>query len=136
MPVRSNSARYLWSDRNPVDVSFTYNADGVAPHAAVVRSTYTVPATRKATIFYINAQVVRATAAAPVGDVRAFVRINGFICSYPRLLTNVVGDTSRVSVGTSVLLLANDVVDLWTEDTSTGGTVHYQGTVRVTRFDA
>jgi len=53
-----------------------------------------------------------------------------------RMRKNSVADQDSVNLGTTLLLLAGDIIELLTYDDSTGGTVDHQGAIKITEFDA
>ena len=52
-----------------------------------------------------------------------------------QIVTNGVGDSDRASVGHALLMQEGDVLEGWTHDTSSGGSVNYQCTTKITEFD-
>ena len=62
--VRSN-----WYDRAPLNVNGMYT-NQLVPHAAIDRINYTVPNNRRARVTLSDINVMRMTAAAPVGNYR------------------------------------------------------------------
>jgi hypothetical protein len=134
-------ARPQFYDRNPAHDILTYEGNGVAPHAATQRDTYTVPTGKKAFIGAAEVEVVRQTAASTAGRATIYIRVTPYGGSGTVLIVvgtwkNAVGDDARLSIGQSICLYAGDVVDIYTSDGSTGGTVDYRGKVHLTIFDA
>ena len=85
--------------------------------------------------------VNRSAAASSAGRVQADIRIQPSggsltIISVAQILTNNVGDSDRMDVGQSMVLLAGDKIEGWTVDNSTGGTVNYLLAAKLTEFDA
>ena len=85
--------------------------------------------------------VNRSAAADSVGRVQADIRIQPsggsvIVVSLAQILTNNVGDSDRMDVGQSMVLLAGDIIEGWTVDNSTGGTVNYLLAVKLLEFDA
>jgi hypothetical protein len=116
-------------DREGSHVILGYEGVGIGPHAAALRDTYSIPANFQAKVTNIGLTVVRKTAAAPVGAVRAYVYHNSTAGTYKiqvaELLKNAIGDDANVHIGEGLWLAPNDLIALYTEDLSTGGTIDY-----------
>lgn len=132
---------YQWYDRNPVSQGKSYSATGVAPHADTQRWTYTVPNGKKVMLETSLAQVVRITAAAPVGLAKAAVNLTPL--SVTSVFTtgvfhnkNGVGDSENAFMGCGAQLQAGEIIEARTQDGSTGGTMLYNIQVKLTEFDA
>ena len=128
--------RLEWYDRNPQPVDEVYIFDGVAPHAATVRFTYTVPTGKKFFLENAFAQVNRYTAAGTAGVAKGLVQARGAEVIQAKIQTNNVGDKDSMNVGRSVIALADEVVRGLTADGSTDGTVDYAIGFHGIEFDA
>jgi hypothetical protein len=136
-----NPSRAQWYDRNPLSKGFSYALDGVAPHGNTARWTYTVPAGRKALIEAATCEIMRQTAAAPVGLYYAEIIANLNDASFPRFinvisLDNTVGGRAGQSLNCATILQAGEIITGQTGDPSTAGTVAYRLTCKLTEFDA
>lgn len=135
------TARPQPGDRNPITSANQYFAAGVAPHGPTARINYTVPAGKKAILNYVSVEMLRATAAAPVGLWMAYTRVTPISLNNSRpvnlqALTNGVGDRLNFSLGCNQVLLATEVFDAVSQDASTGGTVNYSISYGATEYDA
>jgi len=140
-PRGGATARKEWYDRNPAVRFLQYSADGAAPHTDTERWNYTIPTGKKAFAEASELEIVRATAASAAGLVmcRVNYRPSGGIpyrLLTLRMRTNGVGDARLIQLGHSVTLLAGDALYGYTADQSTGGTMDYTETVKITEFDA
>jgi len=134
-------ARPAWYDRNPISRVDSASADGVTPHGATDRLTYTVPAGKKALIEQADAKIWRQTAATTAGEVfvaftvtpgggsQQFVMRDAFF-------TNAVNDSAKLSMSPNMTLKAGDVFTIATFDGSTGGTTRYRLGYKLTEYDA
>lgn len=133
------SANYY--GRNPVVRTAEYDAQGVSPHAATTRNTYTVPTGKLAYVESLYCLVVRITAATAASRVGAVCNLDpsggepAVDIIRALLLTNAVGDNHGVVLASGGYLAAGDVLTLVTSDASTGGTVDYQVTRKLTEFE-
>ena len=136
--VHPGNARPEVVDRNPLAVRQFYGAN-LAPHAETQRWTYTVPANRRALVALLWGQIVRESAATTVGD--GFLRIKTTISavqvSGPVLVhrNNTAGAEVHFAFGHSVYLGPGDLIELTTQDTSTGGVLRYSGGAYLIEFD-
>lgn len=133
-------ARPSYYDRNEVPKSFRYIAT-VAPHTTTVRWTYTVPVGKKAWMDSALAWLGRATAAAPVALAFGWVRYtpsggSATTMVNTTLATNGVNDNQQSLLSSLGAMVAGDVVEGLTVDTSTGGTVTYDVNLKYAEFDA
>jgi hypothetical protein len=134
-------ARPVWSDRNPVTITRTYSAGGVAPHAVTQRWIYTVPANKKFNIQLASVFTLRTGAAGPAGVVEAlidFVPAAG-ATTYIVDLTTIdaaVNSGKNFSLGANAVALAGDAIRGYTADPSTGGTNLYNLSLQGLEFDA
>ena len=134
-------ARPAWYDRNPSIQVKNYSAAGVAPHTSTLRWSYTVPSGKKAFLELADIEVVRATAATTVGMVSAGItytpsggsEVNVIVVE---IRTNGVGDRAGKTVGQAFVMSAGDSIKAYTTDTSTGGTIDYTMSAKITEFDA
>lgn len=127
-------------ERNSVPSNLGYGNSGVAPHASQNRGTYTVPANRRAIVSSVYAQLIRITVAAPLGQAAAQVKatLNGslFTVTEALVFTNTIGDKASQFTGSQIFMQANDHLDLYTYDLSTGGTFNYAFGCAILEFDA
>lgn len=128
-------------DRNATNKGHTYSTAGVAPHGATTRFSYTTPAGKKFRIETAQATVIRATAAAPVGQYLAvvlcvLVDANQPWFVYAASLDNNVAARSYQNATGPIDLQATEQCITSTSDTSTGGTVNYTVAVKGTEYDA
>jgi len=135
------ASRLAWYDRNPSISVQNYANSGVAPHALTVRWSYTVPAGKKAFVETISARLVRDAAATTAGLASIYVAVLPYGGSWTPLLriavlSNGVGDRDGGEIGQSVILKAGDGLRAETYDTSTGGTLFYSVSAKITEFDA
>lgn len=133
--------RLEWYDRNAQFLLTSWNTLDAGPHATTMRWSYTVPTGKKAFIesYEIFEQIV--TAAGTPGTRIIQLRITpsgGSITVWVFLVlkSNNPGDTQSVFAGHSGILLAGDVLQSDTYDDSTGGTVAYIASSKITEFDA
>jgi hypothetical protein len=142
MPERSNSARYLWGDRNPASVSIMYSATSVVPHGSTERATYTVPTAKKAQVSGAISLLFLTNVATTAGDRVAVVRVTIGATTYDLVYAaiypdrNSVGNKDVQNVGQSYFLRAAEKIAILTADSSTGGTVTYNASVLATEYDA
>lgn len=129
------------TDRNPLTVGVTSQVIGAAPHGATQRQLYTTPASRKALVSSLLNNVLRLTAAAPVGIVESYWRINAPSAVNARAtqiysLANVVGDSINAPSNGQFNLLAAETLSLVTSDAGTGGTCTYTNAYILSEYDA
>lgn len=124
-----NPGRQAVYDRSPANQALQYQGAAVAPHGLTNRWTRTVPAGLRAQVQLVSGQIMRVTAAAPVGQVQMLVSV---VCSgntaqvlMLQMLTNTAGDQQHAEFGGEILLAPGDTVACATQDASTGGTVNY-----------
>lgn len=119
--------------------ALSYIAAGVAPHAATIRATYTVPAGRAAIVEIAQASIIRDAAPAPAsiasGRVRYLPSFGGTLWLCEAVIFDAaVGARDVSAVGLTLYMAAGDTIDLETFDGSTGGTVRYAMTAKVTEI--
>lgn len=142
MPQRSNSARYLYGDRNPIARSIVYDVGALAPAGLTQRATYTVPALKKAQVSGACCAISVASTAAPAGlkGVQVFINanaVNGVLVDASHGSDiNTVGNVKSVSIGQSFFLGAGDSASIYTSDTGTGGTMKFDSAIHITEYDA
>lgn len=118
-----------------------YSAQNIAPHAAVARWTYTVPASRIAMVTAAYCRVIRQTAATTAGFAMAY--IDRETVATARLveaiiLTNGIGDKDKANVGWGSILKAGEKLIGSTLDLSSGttpGTCSYVVSAMIMEFD-
>lgn len=137
----SSSSRPSPADRNPATLGVTSQVVGTGPHGATQRQLYTCPASRKASVYSVMNNWMRVTAAAPVGVVESYWRLNAAGAVNARLtqiytLQNAVGDFQNAPSNGSVTLLAAETISLVTQDSSTGGTCTYTNAYVLGEYDA
>ncbi len=123
-------------DRNPADRSLNSGTGTVGPHSNTIRSTYTVPAGRKAIIHGQFLEIIRIAAAAPVGLAFVETSINGARFLPMESLDNTPNLAQRIAIPDGRFLAAGDLVDVTTGDASVGGTNRFMWGVLITEFDA
>lgn len=134
-------SRALYYDRNPKTIVDEYSQEGLGVSALITPSSYTVPAGRKGFIEMMRVRQRRVTVAAPAG--RAYMRIRltksgaAAVTILESCLTSNVVDAETVrDVGTSIAMLAGDLIDIQFGDTSTGGTIDKSAAWVLHEFDA
>jgi len=132
--------RLEWYDRNPITRSLQYSAT-VAPHSGTLRASYTVPTGKKAFLEALLVYIRRVTAATTAGLISdsVFYTPSGGSGTYllaSELVDNTVNASKIVSHGLSSAVVSGDVLEVWTSDGSTGGTVGHVLTVKITEFSA
>jgi len=134
-------ARPAWYDRNPVTKSNEYLGTTVAPHSGTKRLEYECPSGKKALVELLQCKVTRAEAATTVGLPFAYWVHWKSEAEYSHILFaevrgNNVGDSDKAEVGQSIVLLAGEKLQGYTQDTSTGGSCDYFLAYKITEFDA
>ena len=136
--VLASSRNYY--DRNPTASGLLYLGAGVGPHGKTSRASYTVAAGKKALLEALFAQVIRDTAAVASGSTYVTIEVtDGVVTDAPllgsRINDNTVNAQLTQVVAGPTLLLPADVVNIYTYDTSNGGTMSYWGTAKYTQYD-
>jgi hypothetical protein len=134
-------ARPAWYDRNPSIQVKNYSATEMFPHFITLRWSYTVPSGKKAFLELGDIEVVRAAAATTVGRVKAAItytpsggsEVNVIVVE---IRTNGVGDRAGKTLGQAFVMSAGDSINAYTEDTSSGGSIDYYLSAKITEFDA
>lgn len=134
-------ARPAWYDRNPATKSEHYLGASVAPHAATKRLEYTCPTGKKAVVELLQCKVIRAAAATASQMPMAYWVHYKSPTAYAYVLFagirgNNVDDRDKAEVGQSIVLLAGEKLQGYTQDQSTGGSCDYFLAYKVTEFDA
>lgn len=130
-----------WYDRNPISSIFEF-VGSLAPHAKTYWWAYTVPKNKKAFAEAIMCRVNRATVAAPAVQAECGIEVqllnNAALTGFLRLnlFGNTIDDHDTIIVGNSVMLQAGEKITGYTFDISTGGSVDYNLTCKITEFDA
>jgi hypothetical protein len=135
-------ARSAWYDRNPTTKVYNfYQTQG--PHAITQNWAYTVPAGKKAIVELAQLKIKRSTTPSPMGAVYACIKVTpsgGSIATvlYADLLvgTAAIGDADSAQLQGTLALSTGDMIQAADVDSSTGGTVEYSETMKVTEFDA
>lgn len=134
----SLSGRPAWYDRAPA-IAFNVYEAVIAPAGSTVRFTYTVPTAKKAYCEQGTVWLRRVTVAAPVG--RADCRFvytpsgggaNALVMAV--IYGNVADAADRDALSSAFIMLAGDVMQFYTSDASTGGTVDFFGSLKATEF--
>lgn len=127
-------------ERNSITRVLYNSQQLIGPHALTVRATYTVPAGRRAVLTATHLWKVRNTAAAPIGEWRASLRltVNAVQCTLRSLSSwdNTLLIPTNQDTPEAVFLNAGDIIDLLTFDGSTGGTCSYVVGASYVEFDA
>lgn len=134
-------ARPAYYDRNPITTMVSINLAVVAPHVLTLRASYTVPANKKAWLDSVWLHIVRSNAAAPAGP--AEIRCNetttvvgAQLATYVYHNNNTVGFDVTQNLANGGFLGTGDNIQVFTIDTSTGGSCDYDMAVKATQFDA
>lgn len=125
MPRIQSIARPMPQDRNWGPVQWNYAGVGVAPHGTTTRATATAAAGTRLICQRAVAQVLRITAAAPIGRYFATVDASGYQFCLAKSLDNTVGGRVQNNSDAPVELNAGNSFRIQTSDASTGGTVDY-----------
>lgn len=127
-----------WFDRNPIVADSNFSAT-IAPHVSTLRLSYTCPAGKKAFVQTAFVGMMRATVAAPVGEVDWLIQhydgSQAAIVAMIQTFDNVVGNPHIERVSFNIYLTAGQAIRFYSSDTSTGGTVNYNGQLSVVEFD-
>lgn len=128
-----------WYYRNPTLVSFSFLAQGIAPHGQVVRASYTVPAGKSLHVTSVYLLMDRVTAAPGAGGraVNAFI-VGGIAVIEADLLQIeiAVKDKILVVINPDAYFPSGSVLTLQTVDLMGGGTIDYIGIVSGYIFDS
>jgi len=126
-------------DRKSTSILSGYDAT-VGPHGQTSRTSYTVPANRKANLEYVFARVERVTAATVGGTVFSFQKVynatDAAVILFPS--ANILAPAAIIynQVGSGITVYAAENVSSFTSDASTGGTVYFVWSGKFTEFDA
>lgn len=128
-----------WYDRNCVVGGVNFNAL-VGPHAGILRATYTVPAGKKTLVDFIEATGYRVTAAGPSGIIALYGMYTpsggaGRILYRHWTDLPAVNATYDKHLNSRLLMQVGDTIDMYTLDSSTGGTVSHYGLINTNEFD-
>lgn len=133
-----NPGRPAIYDRAPSGQALGSDVTGVGPHGVTQRFTRTIPAGQRAVLQAAFLNIIRLTAAAPVGLVQAYVIATiQSVTTKPLnlwMLTNGVGDTQHESWSGELYLNAGDQIAGFTTDAGTGGTLNYSVFATSTEF--
>ena len=136
--VTSRLATY---DRNSFVRSSHYHAFGVAPHASTIRSTYTVPDSKKAKLIQAIAFMERITASGgssenimiieytPSGGAATDLRFRD-------MYNNIVGGIDEIKIISELILTAGDLITISTVDNSASGTFNIETALILNEFNA
>jgi len=116
------------------------NTINTGPHSVTSRSTYTVPAGKRALIVSVNAQAYRTSTPTTPGEwgfTGSIKPSGGATAIYFRSLSSSnVAYTSIAHVDVlNIFLNAGDVIDIQTNDGSIGGTIRYNTGILYKEFD-
>jgi len=134
-------ARAAWYDRNPTNYAYAYFGI-VAPHGATQRISYTVPSGKKAIVELLETYIKRVTAATAPDTAQAYWQ--GTLTGATNLLQNVellsIENTPAQgmskNMGATITVNAGEFLTLYTVDASTGGTIRYGSSIKLSVFDA
>jgi len=134
-------ARPAWYDRNPIQIVADFESWSAGPHTVTDRLTYTVPAGKRALLELAQVKLYRVTAATTAGIARIILALtpSGGSTEYileAHIRGNTVGDKDSAEIASALILMAGDALVLKTVDPSTGGTIDYVGSYKITEFDA
>lgn len=137
------AARPAWYDRNAAVDSLIFSAVSIAPHANTSRAAFTVPTNRKALVASWFSELMVVTAPSVGGSKISQVVItpdggSTQNLAFTRLYDiHVVVGTPRAQANSGqIALLQGDVLEIFTSDGGTGGTVAYNTGVAFNEFDA
>lgn len=130
-------SRPEWYDRNPLSISNTYTALGVAPAGVTTRWTYLVPANRKFFCTSLQSSVLRNSAGAANANVQAWVDevLGANIFAEAHIITNVAGDRADQQRSHTALILEANSLRGRTFDQSTGGSIDYSLSILGIEYD-
>lgn len=136
--------RPAYYDRGAANTLLAYTATAVAPHAATVRATYTVPTGKRAYIDSARVEIINQTPAAGGGIAFLTVNLNSategtnVMCGH---IQDRVGGTwatgfwvSQV-VGAIGLIVAGDTVRIISSDGAATGNANYRAFSKIAEFD-
>ena len=133
------SARPAYYDRNATSSLQSYNGS-VAPHSATTRWTVTIATGRKAIIEQSTVTYTRLTAATTLGLAENSIQItSGATTAYATVIyqyNNAVYANGVQATGAMPTLYAGETLACTTYDQSTGGTVFYHASSKLTLYDA
>lgn len=127
--------RPAFYDRAPLPQTINSTAEGIGPHAQTQRAIYTTPGTKKAVVVSVFLQITRQTVAAPKGRPKAILNVAGVIQAQLQLTENVVDATIAAAWSPAYVLAQSETIQLFTSDTSTGGTLDYGTYAGIEEFD-
>jgi|SRR5882672_2815812 len=136
------SGRPAYYDRNPIARTIVFiSMIPLVPHGNTIRSTYTVPAGRKAMLESAYARVRRITVAGTNGTPLGEVKYNVGGATATRIASGGVGTNVALAensgqVGTVGIMVATDTVTLETQDDSVTGDADYRLAGKIFEFDA
>lgn len=132
----ANQAYYL---RNPVQIYSKYEAENVAPHALTTRNQITPPYGYIWVIEFISIQMRRSVAPTVLGDAVVIIEYYETLLSNYKLVKLIHRDIAVHSVKELYLpcnlyLFYNNLMLVKTMDTSTGGAIDYNVTMKIVGF--
>lgn len=135
------AARPQFYDRNPVPKSQLFSGAGIAPHADVIRWSYTVPVGKKAWVDGCTVYVIRDAAATAVNSCFCGIQYTPSGGAISRLnvcyqVVNTVGDQIHNSLTQIGALMPGDLIQADDSDISTGGTHVIEESAKYTEYDA
>ncbi len=131
----------FWYDRNSLQAGGLFAAATIPPHAMTMRTTYTVPAGRAALVSSIVLAALRAAAPATLNEFAFQALVYPFGAGphnivYTRIALAAQWDSYNEFTGFSLLLSVGDRFELYTEDSSIGGSYNISTGFAITEFDA
>ncbi len=133
-------ARPAFYDRSAVSLVLDGSVNGIAPHGFTTRYTQTCPAASKYVVEIVTNQAYRNSAPTVSGQVFLFTRIVNAASTFAINVNFFVGDmpTAGVLVGTNlpctVTMYPAEVIASLTQDASTGGTLNYVQSAKITQY--
>lgn len=124
---------------NPNPQSIIYNAN-LAPHAETLRGSYTVPERRAAVMYDLSVVLTRTSAATanPNSQVRIEIVQRG-LAARNLFIHNSAWNSTFHQVIKNMMCYAvlhpGDIINVYTADTSTGGTVDYGINISIGEWD-
>ena len=132
---QGGAGKESYYDRTPISRTISYGASNIAPHAAVVRATFTVPTAKKLKVMSAYCSIMRKTVATTVGKASNEVYTAGEPIVPQVHLINTIGNQEHDAVGEASVLLAAQTVEIDTADASIGGTIDYWSALIMLEFD-
>jgi len=132
-------ARPVYSDRNSTSVLNTYAAT-VGPHAQTNRWSVTLGAGRKATMEGAWLQIIRITVATVIAQYNVSLNVTSgattAVVGTRDSFSNTTLVDFSIAIPINVTIYPGENISAATLDNSTGGTVYYVASGKITTYDA